>query len=83
MANSFFILEKERPKLQKLKNLLELNLYFGEAADENNDTLKVRKQLGSKLILCVLIILPMRLFSTQSKTFSMPFSRVKRRCILI
>ena len=41
MANSFFILEKERPRLQRLKNLLELNLYMGQAAEENNDALKV------------------------------------------
>jgi hypothetical protein len=41
MTNSYFILEKERPKMQKLKQLLELNLYFGQLADENNDAIKV------------------------------------------
>jgi len=40
MTNSYFILEKERPKMQKLKQLLELNLYFGQLADENNDAIK-------------------------------------------
>ena len=36
MSNSYFVLEKDRPKLQKLRNLLEMNLYVGKSADEND-----------------------------------------------
>lgn len=41
MTNNFMILEKQRPKLQKLKNLLETNFYLGQMAEENNDAVKV------------------------------------------
>lgn len=36
MSNSYFLMAKEKPKLQKIKNLLELNLYSGKAYEENN-----------------------------------------------
>jgi len=41
MTNSYFELAKEKPRLQKLKNLLEMNLFCGKAADMNNDAKKV------------------------------------------
>ena len=41
MTNSYFELTKEKPKLQKLKNLLEMNLFSGKVADMNNDAKKV------------------------------------------
>lgn len=41
MTNSYFVLAKEKPKLQKLKNLLEMNLYCGKAYEQNNDATKV------------------------------------------
>ncbi len=41
MTNSYFVLEKEKPKMQKLKNLLEMNLYMGQIYDRNNDAKKV------------------------------------------
>ena len=41
MSNSYFELTKEKPKLQKLRNLLEMNLFCGRAADQNNDAKKV------------------------------------------
>lgn len=44
MTNSYFILNKEKPKLQKLKNLLEMNLYMGKAIDQNSDAKRVRQQ---------------------------------------
>ena len=40
MSNTYFILTKERPKLQKLHNLLELNLYSGKAIDANSNAKK-------------------------------------------
>lgn len=36
MTNSYFLMAKEKPKLQKIKNLLELNLYCGKAYEQNN-----------------------------------------------
>lgn len=41
MTNSYFLMNKEKPKLQKLKSLLETNLYYGRATDANNDAIKV------------------------------------------
>ncbi len=41
MSNRYFILTKDRPKLQKLKNLLELNMYCGKAIDQNSNASKV------------------------------------------
>ena len=41
MTNSYFALTKEKPKLQKLKNLLEMNLYMGKALDQNIDAKRV------------------------------------------
>ena len=41
MSNCYFVLEKEKPKFQKLRNLLETNLYLGPAMDRNNDAKKV------------------------------------------
>jgi hypothetical protein len=35
MSSCYFTLSQERPHLQKLKNLLEMNLYFGKAVDDN------------------------------------------------
>ncbi|CAF0865449.1 unnamed protein product [Brachionus calyciflorus] len=35
MTNSYFIMAKEKPKVQKIKNLLELNLYSGKAYEQN------------------------------------------------
>jgi hypothetical protein len=32
---------KEKPKLLKLRNLLEMNLYCGKAVDQNSDAAKV------------------------------------------
>ena len=40
MSNCYFVLEKEKPKFQKLRNLLEMNLYLGPAMDRNNDAKK-------------------------------------------
>lgn len=37
MTNSYFVMEKERPKMSKLKNLLEMNLFSGIAYDNNSD----------------------------------------------
>lgn len=42
MTNSYFVLTKEKPRLQKLRNLLEMNLYCGKAYDQNNDANKVK-----------------------------------------
>jgi hypothetical protein len=41
MTNSYFELAKEKPKLQKLRNLLEMNFYCGKSSDMNNDARKV------------------------------------------
>jgi sister chromatid cohesion protein DCC1 len=35
MTNSYFMMAKEKPKLQKIKNLLELNLYSGRAYEQS------------------------------------------------
>jgi hypothetical protein len=42
MTNCYFSLTKEKPKLQKLKNLLEMNLYMGKALDQNIDAKRVK-----------------------------------------
>jgi len=44
MSNTYYTLTREKPRLAKLKNLLEMNLYFGKATDENSseDTKKYR-----------------------------------------
>lgn len=36
MTNCYFALNKEKPKLQKLKNLLEMNLYMGKSMEQQN-----------------------------------------------
>lgn len=36
MTNSYFTLTKEKPKLMKIKNLLEMNLYSGKAYEQND-----------------------------------------------
>lgn len=41
MTNCYFALSKEKPRLQKLKNLLELNLYMGRSIDQNSDAKRV------------------------------------------
>ena len=41
MTNSYFELAKEKPKLQKLRNLLDMNLFCGRAIDQNSDAVKV------------------------------------------
>jgi hypothetical protein len=40
MSNSYFELVKEKPKMQKLRNLLEMNLFCGKAIDKNSDANK-------------------------------------------
>lgn len=40
MTSSYFVLEKVKPKLQKLRNLLEMNFYCGKSMEENNDAEK-------------------------------------------
>ena len=49
MANCYFVIEKERPKLQKLRNLLELNFYCGKAADDSNESVKVNNLFKNKI----------------------------------
>jgi hypothetical protein len=41
MSNTYFTMVKERPRLQKLRNLLELNFYSGKAIDQNSNAQKV------------------------------------------
>jgi hypothetical protein len=41
MTNSYFTMSKEKPKLLKLKNLLEMNMYMGKVFDASNDAVKV------------------------------------------
>lgn len=36
MTNSYFLIAKEKPKLQKIKNILEMNLYSGKAYEQNS-----------------------------------------------
>ena len=35
MSGCYFTMTVEKPHLQKLKNLLESNLYFGKSIDDN------------------------------------------------
>ena len=51
MSNTYYTLTKEKPRLAKLKNLLEMDLYFGKATDENSSeaTKKVMKYFVSSL----------------------------------
>lgn len=35
MTNSYFLMAKEKPKLQKIKNILEMNLYNGKAYEQD------------------------------------------------
>ena len=51
MTNCYFSLTKEKPKLQKLKNLLEMNLYMGKALDQNIDAKRVYRELSRIYIL--------------------------------
>ncbi len=41
MTNSYFVMQKEKPRLSKLRNLLEMNFYCGKALDDNSDAVKV------------------------------------------
>lgn len=42
LSGCYFTLSQQLPHLQKLKNLLEMNLYLGKAIDDNsNETKKV------------------------------------------
>jgi len=40
MTNSYFTMSQDKPRLHKLKNLLEMNLYFGKAIDQNSESKK-------------------------------------------
>jgi sister chromatid cohesion protein DCC1 len=40
MTSSYFTLVEEKPKLSKIKNLLEMNLFSGRAYDANSDAKK-------------------------------------------
>ena len=48
MTNSYFVIAKEKPKLQKLKNILEMNLYCGKALEVNNNAKKVKIKIQKK-----------------------------------
>jgi hypothetical protein len=41
MTNSYFVMQKEKPRLSKLRNLLEMNFYCGKALDDNSDAVRV------------------------------------------
>jgi hypothetical protein len=52
MTNCYFALNKEKPKLQKLKNLLEMNLYMGKSMEQQNtDAHRVRIYIYNRKII--------------------------------